>query len=157
MHQPQRFRRPKTYGPITVALAIIATTAAAAYGHGGHAHEPAAKPTPDEIAAFAAARPAFEHHCFRCHTSVGKKSKRKALEHISMDGYPFGGHHASEAATIVRKVLGADGKSKATMPSDDRGAVTGDDLAKVLAWADAFDRAHAGKQANTAKESTHAH
>jgi hypothetical protein len=30
------------------------------------------------------------------------------------------------------------------MPADDRGAVTGEDLEKILVWADAFDRAHAG-------------
>jgi hypothetical protein len=61
---------------------------------------------------------------------------------MSMDGYPFQGHHAGEAGTVIRKVLGAAGGRKPTMPSDDPGAVTGEDLAKILAWADAFDRAH---------------
>jgi hypothetical protein len=60
---------------------------------------------------------------------------------MDMDRYPFGGHHASEAGAIVRKVLGVGG-DKATMPADDKGAVSGGALAKVLAWADAFDRAH---------------
>ena len=62
-----------------------------------------------------------------------------------------------EVAAVVRKVLGADGKSKATMPSDDPGAVAGDDLAKILVWADAFDRTHAGRHADSPKESPHAH
>jgi hypothetical protein len=45
------------------------------------------------------------------------------------------------------------------MPSDDPGAVTGDDLTKILAWADAFDRARAAKTSirSTTKENTHAH
>jgi hypothetical protein len=161
MPRPFRSHRPKTHVQIAIAFATIAGAGAAAYGHGGHAHAPASKPTPDEIAAFEAAKPAFERHCFRCHTSAARKSKPKALEHINMGGYPFGGYHAGEAATVVRKALGADGKSEATMPSDDRGAVTGNDLAKILAWADAFDRAHPSnhpsKHPNTAKESTHAH
>jgi len=90
---------------------------------------------------------------------VGKKSKRKALDHIAMDQYPFAGHHATEAGKVVRKVLGADGKSKATMPLDDQGAVTGDDLTRILAWAEAFDRAHPTKNStpSTIRESTHAH
>jgi hypothetical protein len=51
----------------------------------------------------------------------------------------------------VRKVLGAGGAGKATMPSDDPGAVTGDDLRLIIAWADVFDHAHAEPSA----ESTH--
>lgn len=69
----------------------------------------------------------------------------------------FGGHHAGEAATVIRTVLGVGGIAKATMPSDDPGAVAGDELAKVLAWADAFDRAHPPKSAKTVKEKPHAH
>lgn len=133
-----------------VGLAVLAIAIARlAEAHVGHESPRAHKPTPEETAAFEAARPAFEHQCFRCHTSAGKKSKPKALEHIAMDRYPFGGHHAGEAGKAIRKVLGADGKSKATMPSDDRGAVAGDELARILAWADAFDRAHASKPANS--------
>jgi hypothetical protein len=156
MPRSKRFRAGNSNLPIATVLVVIAALGAAANAHGGHTHAPAFKPTPDEIAAFDAARPAFEHHCFRCHTSAGKKSKPKTLEHIAMDSYPFGGHHASEAGKAIRKVLGADGKSKPTMPSDDRGAVAGDDLVKVLAWADAFDRAHLSQPVNTKRESTHA-
>jgi hypothetical protein len=28
------------------------------------------------------------------------------------------------------------------MPADDRGGVSGEELEKILAWADAFDQAH---------------
>lgn len=127
---------------ISISLALVALASAVAYAHGGHASAKKVKPTAEELAAFEDAKPAFERHCFRCHTAGGKKSKKKILEHMSMDGYPFGGHHAGEAGQVVRKVLGADGSGKATMPADDKGAVTGDDLAKIVAWAAAFDRAH---------------
>jgi hypothetical protein len=73
-----------------------------------------------------------------------------------MDGYPFQGHHADEAGRIVRKVLGADGTGKATMPADDKGAVKGDDLARILTWASAFDHAHPnGTDTTTKKEGDH--
>ena len=124
---------------VLVLLAVAAT--AVAQAHGRHAAVPAHEPTPEETAAFEIAKPVFERHCFRCHTTAGQKSKHKALDHLSMDQYPFGGHHADEAGKVVREVLGADAGGKATMPSDDRGAVRGDDLAKILAWAAAFDRA----------------
>lgn len=156
MLRHHEFRVSRTNFQIGAVLAAIAAVGATAHGHGGHARGPAPKPTPDEVAAFERARPAFEHHCFRCHTPAGKKSKRKALEHMAMDSYPFGGHHAGEAGKAIRAVLGADGKSKASMPSDDRGAVEGDDLATILAWADAFDRAHANGQASNMKENARA-
>ncbi len=140
-----------------VVLAAAGVVVSAAYGHGAHNSGQTMRATPEEQAAFANAKPAFERHCFRCHTTAGKKSKRKALDHIAMDRYPFRGHHAAEAGATIRKVLGADGKSKPTMPSDDKGAVAGDDLSKILAWADAFDRAHPPKPANTTKEKSHAH
>jgi len=54
-------------------------------------------------------------------------------------------------------VLGVGGNAKPTMPSDDPGAVAGDELAKVLAWADAFDGAHPRKSAKTVQEKPHAH
>lgn len=139
------------------ALMVLVGAGRAALGHAGHGPSNSVKPTPEELAAYEAAKPVFERHCFRCHTTAGKKAKRKSLEHLPMDAYPFGGHHAGEAATVIRTVLGVGGRAKATMPSDDPGAVTGDELAKVLAWADAFDRAHPRKSANTVKEKPHAH
>jgi hypothetical protein len=137
---------------ISIALTIAMVGSAMAYGHAGHGSGHVSKPSPEEQAAFANARPAFERHCVRCHTTGGKKAKRKSLDHFSMNDYPFKGHHADEAGAVVRKVLGAGADHKATMPSDDPGAVTGDDLTKILAWADAFERAHPPKQ-----EHSHAH
>ncbi len=128
-------------GGCAIAL-FCALGAAAASAHGGHEHSAPPAPTPEERAAFEAARPAFERNCFRCHTTAGKKSKRKAMQHLAMDTYPFGGHHANEVGKVIRKVLGGGGAGKATMPSDDPGAVTGDDLRLIKAWADAFDKAH---------------
>jgi uncharacterized membrane protein len=145
--------------PLTVIASVAtAAVAAAAFAHGGHTSAKRHKPTPDELAAFKEAKPAFERHCFRCHTTVGKKAKRKALEHMSMDAYPFGGHHAGEAGKAVRQVLGVEGGASATMPADDKGAVAGDDLAKIVAWAAAFDRAQAAGEATApTKEGHHAH
>jgi hypothetical protein len=132
-------------GALTVASGPIAR---AHQGHGvGRPHTP----TPDETAAFERAKPAFERHCFRCHTTAGKKSKPKSLAHLTMDSYPFGGHHADQAGAVVRKVLGAAG-GKPTMPSDDPGAVTGEDLTRILAWADAYD---AAKRASKEKSDAH--
>jgi hypothetical protein len=73
-------------------------------------------------------------------------------------GSIVGGHHAGEAGKAVREVLGAAGRGKATMPADDKGAVAGDDLAKILAWASAFDRAQAASEAGAPnKDGHHAH
>ena len=137
---------------VIVACAVVA--ASVAYAHQGHGAGHAPKPTPEEIAAFEQAKPAFERHCFRCHTSAGKKSTPKALAHISMDGYPFGGHHADESGSVVRKVLGAGG-GKPTMPSDDPGSVPGADLGPILAWADAFDHAHPAAKQEKTKDNAH--
>lgn len=113
-----------------------------------------------EQAAYAQARPVFEQHCAACHTTAGAKAKPGALKHFNMDQYPFGGHHAADVAAEVREVLGLTGK-EATMPKDKPGAVQGDQLSLVSAWADAFDRAHAaGAHANHAQTSDrpdHAH
>lgn len=143
---------------VTASFIIASFTVTAvriAYAHQGHGAGHAPKPTSDEIAAFERAKPAFERHCFRCHATAGSKSKPKALTHIAMDGYPFGGRHADEAGSIVRKALGARG-AKATMPSDDPGAVTGEDLARILAWADAFEHAHPAHMTE-GKQKTDAH
>jgi hypothetical protein len=138
-----------------LALAVLAAVPGpTAHAHKGHAAGHAPHPTQDEIAAFEKAKPAFERHCFRCHTAGGKKAKPKALAHIGMDSYPFGGHHADEAGSVVRKVLGA-GRGQPTMPSDDPGAVRGDDLAQILAWADVFERAHPATEGKKEKPDAH--
>lgn len=108
-----------------------------------------------EQQAYEAAKPVFEAHCGSCHTRGGSmsKKKKKALDHFSMDGYPFGGHHAHELGSAVREVLGVDG-GKATMPKDDPGAVQGAELELVVAWSRAFDRA---RQAAGHAHGDHAH
>lgn len=98
----------------------------------------------DETAAYDKAKPVFDAYCAKCHTTQGSKSSKKSLEHFNMDAYPFGGHHADEITSVIREVLGASGE-KATMPRDKPGAVKGDELKLVLAWADAYDRAHPTK------------
>ena len=95
-----------------------------------------------EKAAYEKAKPVFEKYCVKCHTTAGKKAKKKSLDHLNMDSYPFGGHHAHEIGQEIRKTLGAAGK-EAKMPLDDPGAVKGDELKAILAWADTFDKSHA--------------
>lgn len=76
-----------------------------------------------------------------------------------MTSYPFRGHHADDIGASIRRVLGGSGK-KATMPKDGPGSVQGDDLALVLAWADAFDRAKsagAHRPANAPHDHGHKH
>lgn len=96
-----------------------------------------------ETAAFDKAKPVFEKHCAKCHTKDGKNAKPKSLEHFEMTSYPFGGHHAAEIGPEVKKALGIGG-GKATMPLDHPGAVTGDELALISAWADAWQKSHEG-------------
>jgi hypothetical protein len=98
-----------------------------------------------EMAAFDQAKPVFDRFCANCHVPDGKKTKSKleALEHFNMASYPYGGHHADDLTGSVRKVLGLAGK-KATMPKGKPGIVKGDDLAAIVAWADAFDASMAG-------------
>lgn len=93
----------------------------------------------EERAAFERARPVFEAYCMKCHTTAGAKTSGKAVHHISMDAYPFAGHHAAEAGTAVREALTG---AEPTMPKDNPGTLKPDELALVLAWADAFDRSH---------------
>lgn len=96
-----------------------------------------------ETAAYEKARPVFEKYCARCHQKGGKKAKPKLLGHFDMSSYPFGGHHAEEISAEIRSAL-AIGGGEPTMPFDDPGAVQGQELAIIAAWADAYDRAHEG-------------
>ncbi|HYU15790.1 MAG TPA: hypothetical protein VEL05_06960 [Candidatus Acidoferrum sp.] len=121
--------------------------------------QPAAEPAPEppppdpaqakaellaqEKSAFELAEPVFKQHCAKCHVKGGKNAKAKTLGHLDMTTYPFGGHHADEITAEIRKVL-AIGGGEAIMPKDDPGAVKGDELSLIAAWADAYDRAHAG-------------
>jgi hypothetical protein len=111
------------------------------------AEQPAAEdPLAAEMAAYRAAKPVFDEYCGHCHTTPASeklsKSRRKALKHFSMDGYPFGGHHAGDLGAEIRHVLGADG-SKPTMPKDDKGGLEPDELAAIVRWTEAFDAAAA--------------
>lgn len=92
-------------------------------------------------AAFAKAKPIFEKYCESCHSKDGVSSSEEALDHFDMTTYPFGGHHAHEIAKTVRRSLGVGGKP--TMPSGNPGAVKGEELELILAWADAFEKASA--------------
>ena len=94
-----------------------------------------------ETAAFEKAKPVFEKHCASCHTKSGKNWSAKKLKEFDMTSYPFGGEHAKEIGKEIREVL-AIGGGKATMPKGKPGAVKGDELALIAAWADAFDAAH---------------
>ncbi|MDX2054614.1 MAG: hypothetical protein SFV15_19595 [Polyangiaceae bacterium] len=94
-----------------------------------------------ERAAYEKAKPIFDRYCSSCHTTAGSRSQGGALQHFDMDHYPFGGHHANEIAAAVRGVLGADG-SKPSMPPDRPGAVEGEDLKLILAWASQVGASH---------------
>jgi uncharacterized membrane protein len=125
-----------------VSLALFAAAAC------GGASRPEATPAASsgdlkaaESAAFARARPVFDKHCARCHTKDGTDARPKALEHFDMTSYPFGGHHADDITAEIRAVLAIPG-GKPTMPLDQPGAVTGNELALIAAWADAYDKAH---------------
>lgn len=119
-----------------VLLALIALTATATADSA-------------EQAAFDKAKPVFVKYCASCHTKGGAKATAKKLDHFDMTVYPFGGHHAGTMAATIRKVLGIGGR-KPSMPADRKGAVKGDELALIAAWADAFDAAHKA-------DSTHHH
>jgi mono/diheme cytochrome c family protein len=116
--------------------------------------KPAEPPAPDpakikaellaaETAAFEQAKPVFDKHCARCHVKGAKLANKKKLDHFDMTAYPFTGEHAMEISGEIRKAL-AIGGGKATMPFDKKGAVKGDELALIAAWADAFDASHKG-------------
>jgi cytochrome c553 len=96
-----------------------------------------------ETAAYDKAKPVFDKACARCHTKTGKKMKAKTLEHVDMTTYPFGGMHAASIGNEIRVVLAIDGNKKASMPSDKPGSVTGEDLATIKAWTEAWQAAGA--------------
>ena len=116
-----------------------------AWGHGGKSHGKAAPVSSAEQAAYDAAKPAFERHCVRCHSHAGETPRAKAINHIDMSSYPFGGHHPHDSGAVIRRsLLGDKAKGKdPSMPRGKPGSVVGADLEKILAWADAFEKAHA--------------
>ena len=111
-----------------------------------------------EQAAFEKAKPVFNKFCAKCHTKSGGKWSQKKGDHFDMTKYPFGGHHAMEISGEIRKSLGITGGKKPTMPADNKGAVKGEDLALIAAWADAFDKSHAaGAHASGGHDHGHKH
>jgi hypothetical protein len=93
-----------------------------------------------ENTAYEKAKPVFEKYCANCHTKAGKKATAKKLDHFDMTTYPFGGEHTKSIGNEIRKVLGIDG-GKPTLPYDKPGSVTGDDLATIKAWTEAWQAA----------------
>lgn len=112
---------------------------------------PAADATLALVAAEAAARdrasPVFEKYCTTCHTYGGSKATPASRNAFSIELVPFtstppvAGQSPMDTAKL-REVL-AIGGGKATMPMDNPGAVTGDELALIAVWVDAYDAAHA--------------
>jgi hypothetical protein len=96
-----------------------------------------------EAAAYEAAKPVFTKYCDKCHNQSGEKAEPDRLGHFDETTYPFGGHHVTTMAPTIRHVLGLDG-SEPEMPKDKPGAVQGDELALIAAWADAWDAAADG-------------
>jgi mono/diheme cytochrome c family protein len=113
--------------------------------------DPKAELLAAETAAWETAKPSFTRYCATCHTKDGKKAAKKKLDHFAMDTYPLGGHHTATIGFTIRDVLGISGK-KATMPYDKPGSVTGDDLAAIKAWTDAWEAADKGGAHPGAKE-----
>jgi hypothetical protein len=105
--------------------------------------DPKAELLAAETAAYEKAKPVFAAHCARCHQQGGARAKKKTLAHFDMTSYPFGGDHAAEIGEEIREVL-AIGGGKPSMPADKKGAVKGEELALIAAWADAFEAARAG-------------
>lgn len=126
---------------------LLSVVTAAAHDGKTRAKAPARQVSAEEQTAYEAAKPAFERHCFRCHSRSSKKPKAKAIKHIDMSSYPFAGHHPHDAGLVIRRsLLGDKAKGKEpTMPPDDPGSVKGEDLEKILAWSEAFEKAHAAK------------
>jgi hypothetical protein len=150
----------KTPEPPPAEETAAPTEAAGTAGEAAPAEKPAAEEPPppaepdpaqvkaellaSEQSAYEAAKPVFESFCAKCHSKSSKKAKPKVLAHFDMTGYPFTSDHADEIAKDIREQLGLVEGKKAKMPKDRPGAVKGDDLAKIQAWADAFDKAAAG-------------
>lgn len=107
-----------------------------------------------EKTAWQAATPALQKHCASCHTKDGKRATRKKLDHFDFTSYPVGGHHARKIGITVRTVLGLE-KKKATMPFGKAGSVTGDDLAAIKAWTEAWDAADKAGAHAPAADHTH--
>lgn len=98
-----------------------------------------------EMSAFETAKPVFDKWCVKCH--VYASPAPKAFKALQVEVYPFVGKHST--TKDIRTVL-AIGGGKPSMPFDNKGAVKGDELAAIAAWADAWDQAEtAGTHASS--------
>jgi len=93
-----------------------------------------------ETRAWSAAKPVFEKYCAKCHSQGAQGATQKKLERFDMSSYPMTGPRAATIGTTMRDVMGISGK-KPTMPFGKPGAVTGDELAAIKAWTDAWQAA----------------
>ena len=103
--------------------------------------DPKAELLAAEQAAFDKAKPVFDKWCAKCHAADGKNTSPKKRKELDISQYPFTGEHAN--AKDIRKTLGIGG-GKPSMPADKKGAVQGEELAAIAAWADAWDASHKG-------------
>lgn len=95
-----------------------------------------------EMEAYEAAEPVFEEYCRGCHDPAEAEKDSKALVHLSMDDYPFGGHHVHELGKTIPRATGATDEG-ATMPKDDPGVLDERERQLIVTWADAYERARA--------------
>jgi len=109
-----------------------------------------------EMSAYEAAKGVFDAQCADCHTTKQDSKPSKGSKHFAMGSYPFTGHHAHELTATIRKSLGQSG-TPATMPKDDPGSLSSQELGVVLAWADAFDAAAAANLGHHANQDDSAH
>jgi uncharacterized membrane protein len=123
-----------------IVLWLAAWTAGSSKPASAAPPPPKAKLVDAENRAWAAASPVLHKYCGDCHVKGGKSATRKRLDHFNFTSYPITGHHADKIGVTVRRVLGLEGK-KAIMPFGKSGTVTGDDLATIKKWADAWDAA----------------
>ncbi|MBI1947633.1 MAG: hypothetical protein HYS27_18225 [Deltaproteobacteria bacterium] len=125
----------------TIALALLSLTLGCATSSGAPPADAPTAPThvvtAEEQAAFLAAKAVFTARCLACHSRTGARRGPRALRHLDMTSYPFAGRHAAQAGAAVREAL--TGK-KPSMPKGKPGSLTAEELALLLAWADAFDR-----------------
>ena len=94
-----------------------------------------------ERTAWARAKPVFAKYCAKCHTKHVRGATAESLDAFDMTKYPIAGKYTKVVGDVVRDVLGQSGVP-AKMPKDKPGTLVGDDLALILAWTDAWARAH---------------
>ena len=92
-----------------------------------------------EADAYAAALPVVQAHCVVCHRYA--PGKAASFTKLDFTANPPRGSVEGVLGYKLREVLGATGKP-ATMPKDKPGSLSPKEKALMLAWADAWIRAH---------------